>query len=85
MKGDIPDWGNAADWAANAESAGYTVSQTPLVGSVADETLGLGHVGVVTEISPDGSQVLLAEQNYDWYGDFRIAWHDTSEFMYIYI
>jgi surface antigen len=83
MKGNIPDWGNAADWAANARAAGYTVSDVPVVGAVAQHGGGLGHVGVVVGVRP--GEILFAEMNYDWNGGVRTTWVSASLYQYIYI
>lgn len=51
----IPGWGNANSWDTNAVKSGYTVNQTPTVGSIAQWEGGFGHVAFVTAINPDGS------------------------------
>lgn len=59
------DWGNANNWAYAASIAGYTVSNVPKAGSIA-QTSGdsyLGHVAVVESVNPDGSFV-ISEMNY---------------------
>ncbi|MHD0284911.1 COG3942 and LysM peptidoglycan-binding domain-containing protein [Weissella tructae] len=64
------NWEDAADWAASAAAAGRTVSSTPTVGAVAvfapgqQGAGGLGHVAVVTSVSPDGTSFGLIEGNY---------------------
>ena len=52
-------WGDARFWISNARQAGFTVSSTPIVGSVA--TKG-NHVAVVESIS--GDQITISEANY---------------------
>lgn len=55
----IPNyWGNAADWAYNAERDGYTVNHTPSPGAImqiSDVDYGLGHVAFVESVDPDGT------------------------------
>lgn len=84
MKGNIPVWGNAADWAWEAREAGYTVSDTPIVGSVAQTSAGYwGHVATVVGVG-DGT-VTVIEQNYDYNGSIREYTYPTSTFVYIYM
>lgn len=84
----IPDnWGNANEWSANAAAQGYTVSDTPKVGSIA-QTGGdsyLGHVAIVTAVSPDGSFTVW-EENYYGQGVTDERTTSTLEFPnFIYI
>ncbi len=75
--------GNANAWASVASSLGYTVSNVPIVGAVAQTTFGwAGHVAIVEEI--DGDLVKVIEQNYQ--GAFVIdeRWSHVSEWQYIY-
>lgn len=84
MKGDIPDWGNANNWASAARAAGYTVSATPILGAVAQTGRGsYGHVAVVTAITADGP--MITEMNYDYNGGVRTRLAAPGEFVYIYI
>ena len=59
-----PGWGNADEWAANAARAGFSVTNTPTVGSIADwsgalpGSGGAGHVAEVTGIVPGGFTVV---------------------------
>ncbi len=60
-------WGNAYEWAANAEYLGYTVDHTPAVGAIAwwSQTAiegGYGHVAYVESVNGDGS-VTVEEYN----------------------
>ncbi len=59
-------WGNANQWPASAQAAGYSVGSTPAVGAVAVwpyDGGGYGHVAVVTAVeSPTNIQV--SESNY---------------------
>lgn len=52
-------WGDARSWATNARNAGFTVSSTPIIGSVATKS---NHVAVVESIS--GDQITISEMNY---------------------
>ncbi len=62
-------WGNASNWAAQARSAGYSVNNSPSVGAIiqahawTNNAWGMGHVGVVERINPDGS-ILISEMNF---------------------
>lgn len=62
-------WGNASNWAGQARSAGYSVSNSPSVGAIiqahawTNNAWGMGHVGVVERINPDGS-ILISEMNF---------------------
>ena len=81
----VPDsFGNANNWAAAAEADGIPVSDIPIVGTIAQTSRGTyGHVGLVLDVQ--GDQVLIAEQNYDFMGSIREAWHSVSEFQYIWM
>src|SRR5690625_2921711 len=62
-------WGNASNWAGQARSAGYSVNNSPSVGAIiqahawTNNAWGMGHVGVVERINPDGS-ILISEMNF---------------------
>jgi surface antigen len=62
----IPNgWGNASQWAKNAEAAGYLVNHVPSVGSImqiATVDNGLGHVAYVEAVASDGSWT-ISEMN----------------------
>lgn len=58
------NWGNANTWDNFAARSGWTVSNVPIVGAVGQSDRGwAGHVGVVTEVSPDGSQIKYLDMN----------------------
>ncbi len=58
-------WGNGGQWAASAAAAGYTVSSTPVVGSVAVWTGGgYGHVAYVTSVE-SSTRIQVMESNYN--------------------
>lgn len=78
------NWGNAATWAAGARAAGWHVSSVPTKGAIAQTPYmagGLGHVGIVDDVSPDGKKILLRDMNgiagFDRVG---VAWEDTSTY-----
>ena len=83
-KGNIPSWGNANQWDDNARASGKTVSNVPVVGSVAQSDRGYyGHVGVVVSIQ--GDSVTILEKNYDYNGSIRTHTVPTSSYVYIYL
>ncbi len=58
-------WWNADHWANNAAADGYTVNNTPSVGSIMQNYEGpIGHVAYVEQVNPDGS-ILISEMNYN--------------------
>ncbi|RRG18690.1 CHAP domain-containing protein [Weissella viridescens] len=64
------NWGNATNWSASAAAAGFSVSGTPKVGSVAVFGAGVGgadpvygHVAMVDAVNPDGT-ITISEGNY---------------------
>jgi surface antigen len=58
------NWGNANTWAYYAALSGWTVSSAPKVGAIAQTSRGyLGHVAIVEEVSPDGSQMKYSDMN----------------------
>ena len=66
----IPWKGNAKDWTALAQQAGYSVSNTPHVGDIAVLQPGVqgadnvyGHVAVVEKVNADGT-VTTSDQNW---------------------
>ncbi|HCP73445.1 MAG TPA: hypothetical protein DIU08_02245, partial [Ktedonobacter sp.] len=70
---DLPrNWGNAANWVADAERSGLPIGTTPRVGSIAVFPIGdgvwaftsLGHVAFVTAVSSDSSTFNVTYQNY---------------------
>jgi len=76
-------WGNANAWDSNARRDGFTVSNTPIVGSVAQSDKGVyGHLAVVTGIV--GNTVKLKEMNYK--GEYIISTRTApiTDFEYIY-
>lgn len=66
------NWGNAAEWAIDAERFGLPVGTTPRLGSIAVFPVAdgvwafgtAGHVAFVTWVSPDGLTFNVTYQNY---------------------
>lgn len=57
-------WGNGGDWAGSAANSGYTVGNSPQVGSIICWTDGgYGHVAYVTDVNDQG-QIQVLESNY---------------------
>ncbi len=48
------NWGNASTWDDRARLSGWTVSQVPQVGAIAQRNGGWGHVGVVEDVKQEG-------------------------------
>ncbi len=58
------NWGNANTWAYGAARSGWTVSKTPIPGAIAQTSAGYaGHVGVVKQVSADGSMIIFSDMN----------------------
>lgn len=61
-------WGDAKNWAAGAQAAGYSVSNSPSVGAImqapayTNGAYGLGHVAIVESVNSDGSIVVSEMQ-----------------------
>ena len=78
-----PTWGNAADWAVDAQASGLTLGTTPRVGSIAVFPVDdgywaagpAGHVAFVTSVSGDGSTFDVTYQNY---GDAQYMYTGTN-------
>lgn len=65
VAGVPPGWGNASSWDNNARRSGWTVSSVPRKGAVAqtDRMSFAGHVGIVDEVSPDGTMIKYSDMN----------------------
>lgn len=85
-------WGNAADWVASAQAAGYQVGTTPQEGAIAvwfDG--GYGHVAYVVDVQSD-TAIQVLESNYNGnmqIGNYRGVFNPTDaaygySVMYIY-
>lgn len=85
------NWGNANTWDDYAYATpGWTVSQTPRAGAIAQRDGGyggLGHVAIVDEVSADGTRIKYSDMNgLAGFGDVGHSdWVSVSEFSnYIY-
>ena len=73
-------WGDANNWAANASADGFTVSNSPSVGAIAQSYAGSngagasGHVAIVESIHGDGS-ITVSEMG--WNGSVGTATYRT--------
>ncbi|AZZ60347.1 LysM peptidoglycan-binding domain-containing protein [Oenococcus sp. UCMA 16435] len=80
--------GNAYQWASAAAAEGYTVNNTPAVGSVVVFQAGqayagsLGHVAVVTAVYSDGS-IRISEGNYAGLATNTRTVTSASSYQYI--
>ncbi len=57
------NWGNAATWAYYAGLSGWNPNSPPVVGAIAQKGGGLGHVAIVTDVSPDGTMIKIRDMN----------------------
>ncbi|MBI2591960.1 LysM peptidoglycan-binding domain-containing protein [Candidatus Saccharibacteria bacterium] len=58
------NWGNANTWDNYAAVSGWTVSKVPRAGAIGQTNAGwLGHVGVVEEVSDDGTMIKYSDMN----------------------
>lgn len=76
--------GNASSWyrnaIANGMAAGYEPRQYAVLWHVDTRIAGgLGHVGFVEQVNPDGS-ILVSDMNYPWYGRITTRTIHPSEF-----
>lgn len=82
------NWGNANTWDNNAAASGWTVSSRPVAGAIAQtDAGGWGHVAIVEQVSPDGSQIIYSDMNgIAGFGRVGVSgWVPTSHFPhYIY-
>lgn len=59
----LPAWGNAGEWAANADAAGYPVSTVPAAGTIVMTWESpLGHVAFVEKVSSDDPNTFLVSE-----------------------
>ncbi len=76
----LPSWDYAGTWWESAQNAGYTTSTVPRANSVAvwwDNYGGLGHVGWVSDVSADGTQIYVKEGGFE--GGYHEGWVGVSE------
>lgn len=58
------NWGNANTWAYYARLSGWNVSSVPAPGAIFQTPRGVwGHVGIVDEVSEDGSMIRYSDMN----------------------
>jgi hypothetical protein len=81
----VPEtWGNANTWALYAAQDGYTVSDTPIVGAIAQSSAGYyGHVAIVEAVG--AGVVFVSEMNVRGLGVVDQAWYPVGMFSYIYV
>lgn len=80
-RGYIPvNWGNAVDWVANGQAAGYTVSRTPRAGSAGVITAGgsPGHIVWVESVNGGGT---LTVAQYNYYNAGGAGWGNFSRMI----
>lgn len=80
-RGYVPvNWGNAYDWVANGQAAGYTVSRTPRAGSAGVITVGgsPGHIVWVDSVNGDGT---LTVSQYNYYNAGGAGWGNFSQMI----
>jgi surface antigen len=66
---EMPFFDDATNWGTRASALGYTVDMNPKIGSIYWST-SIDHVGYVTDVSADHSQVTYADYNYTHNGTF---------------
>lgn len=69
----LPSFGNASQWVASAQAAGYATGFTPRAGSVA---VYVGHVAYAASVSADGSSCYIVEGGYN--GHYNERWISAS-------
>ena len=77
------NWGNAYTWDNLAPQSGWTVSNVPVVGAVAqsDNISYLGHVAYVEAVSPDGTMIKFSDMN-NLAGFGRVGYSDWVSSSY---
>jgi surface antigen len=76
--------GNAKQWPAAAQAAGFTVNGTPKVGAAGISTVGAyGHAVYVEEILDGGAKVRVSQFNATMNGAYSEATLSTSQLVYI--
>lgn len=81
------NWGNANTWDSGARASGWNVSNAPVAGAIFQTDVGwAGHVGIVEEVSPDGTQIKFSDMNgIAGYGRVGFSgWVSASRYLYIY-
>ena len=80
-RGYVPvNWGNAYDWVASGQAAGYTVSRVPREGSAGVITAGgqPGHIVWVESVNGDGT---LTVAQYNYYNAGGSGWGHFSRMI----
>lgn len=72
-------WHDARNWTYYAKQQGFTVSSTPIVGSVATKS---NHVAVVDSIS--GDQITISEMNYEGWNKASSRTIPITGWLFIY-
>ena len=75
----VGQWNNARDWPRQARNDGYTVSTTPIVGSIAQKG---NHVAIVRAVL-DG-QITIQEMNHDGLGVISSRTISPTGWQFIY-
>ena len=76
-------WGNAWEWVAAAQNAGFNTTMVPTVGAVVVYGQGggysnFGHCGVVTDTA-GGDQFLVHEMNYVAWNQYDDRWSNMAD------
>lgn len=81
------NWGNANTWDNGARASGWNVSRVPVPGAILQTDVGwAGHVGIVEEVSEDGTQMKFSDMN-GIAGFGRVGfsgWTPSSKYIYLY-
>jgi surface antigen len=77
---ELPNWGNAGEWAANAAAYGYWVDANPEVGSIVMTWESpLGHVAFVERVDPaNPATFLISEYGYAAGVEYHERWLTTD-------
>lgn len=81
------NWGNANTWDNAARASGWNVTNTPVAGAIFQTDVGwAGHVGIVEEVSEDGTQIRFSDMNgIAGFGRVGLSgWVSASRYIYIY-
>ena len=82
-RGVPSNWGNANQWAYNARLAGWTVSNKPVVGSIAQTSAGyFGHVALVEAVG--NGTVTVSEMNVMGVDVVDTQTYPVGQFVYLY-
>lgn len=71
------NWGNASTWDDRARLSGWTVSQTPRPGAIAQKNGGWGHVGLVEDVKVEGGVTYIKYSDMNGLAGFnRVGYSD---------